>query len=89
MKEYVNSQNFSSTTEVMVAMKEMFKNVIQQVMEDDSDNKLGCEKRKRASDDDETAMSKNYRNGYSQKITKSEQFNGNNILFHIIYLYKN
>jgi len=29
MKEYVNSQKFSSTTEVMAAMKEMFKDVLQ------------------------------------------------------------
>jgi hypothetical protein len=33
MKEYVNSQNFSSTTEVMSAMKEMFKDALQQVIE--------------------------------------------------------
>jgi len=72
MKEYVNSQKFSSTTEVMAAMKEMFKDVLQQVMECELDNKLGYEKSERTSDDDETAMSKNYRNGYSQKTIKSQ-----------------
>jgi putative transposase len=72
MKEYVNSQNFSSTTEVMAAMKEMFKDVLQQVMECELDNKLGYEKSERISDNDETTVSKNYRNGYSQKTIKSQ-----------------
>ena len=33
MKEYVNSQKFTSTTEIMEAMKAMFSDVLQQVME--------------------------------------------------------
>ena len=72
MKEYINSQKFSSTTEVMSAMKEMFKDVLQQVMESELDNKLGYEKSERIPDNDETAVSKNYRNGYSQKTIKSQ-----------------
>lgn len=72
MKEYVNSQKFSSTTDVMVAMKEMFKDVLQQVMESELENKLGYEKSERISDVDEKAVSKNYRNGYSKKTIKSQ-----------------
>ncbi len=72
MKEYVNSQNFGSTTEVMAAMKEMFRDVLQQVMECELDNKLGYEKSERTSENDETTVSKNYRNGYSQKTIKSQ-----------------
>jgi transposase-like protein len=72
MKEYVNSQNFSSTTEVMAAMKEMFKDVLQQVMESELENKLGYEKSERISEDGEKAESKNYRNGYSKKTIKSQ-----------------
>jgi len=72
MKEYVNSQKFSSTTEIMAAMKEMFKDVLQQVMESELDNKLGYEKSERISDNGEKEMSKNYRNGYSQKTIKSQ-----------------
>jgi putative transposase len=72
MKEYVNSQKFSSTTEVMAAMKEMFRDVLQQVMECELDNKLGYEKSERVSDNDEKAVSKNYRNGYSLKTIKSQ-----------------
>ena len=33
LKEYVQSQHFTSTTEIMEAMKEMFRDVIQTVME--------------------------------------------------------
>lgn len=72
MKEYVNSQNFNSTTEVMAAMKEMFKDALQQVMESELDTELGYEKSERTSENDEKTMSKNYRNGYSQKTIKSQ-----------------
>jgi transposase-like protein len=72
MKAYVNSQKFSSTSEVMAAMKEMFKDVLQQVMECELDNKLGYEKSERVSENVEVAESKNYRNGYSKKTIKSQ-----------------
>jgi len=41
MKEFVNSQKFESTTDVMAAMKEMFGEVLQQVMECELEEKLG------------------------------------------------
>lgn len=41
LKEYVKSQNFSSTAEIMEAMKEMFHDVIQTVMEVELDEELG------------------------------------------------
>ena len=72
MKEYVSSQKFNSTTEVMTAMKEMFKDVLQQVMESELDTQLGYEKSERISENDERAASKNYLNGYSQKTIKSQ-----------------
>lgn len=37
MKEYVKSQNFASTLEIMEAIKEMFRDVIQTAMEVDLD----------------------------------------------------
>ena len=40
------SANVSSTTEVMVAMKEMFKNVIQQVMDYDLEKSSAAKKAK-------------------------------------------
>jgi transposase-like protein len=72
MKEFVNSQKFESTTEVMVAMKEMFGEVLQQVMECELEEKLGYEKSERVSEADEKLLSKNYRNGYSKKTVKTQ-----------------
>lgn len=50
LKEYVESQHFESTTEVMAAMKEMFADVLQQVMNCELDAQLGYEKSERVSD---------------------------------------
>ena len=72
MKEYVNSQKFTSTTEIMEAMKTMFGDVLQQVMEAELDTKLGYEKSERTSNDDESRLSKNYRNGHSKKTVKTQ-----------------
>ena len=72
MKEYVNSQKFTSTTEIMEAMKAMFGDVLQQVMEAELDTKLGYEKSKRTSNDDENGLSKNYRNEHSKKTVKTQ-----------------
>ena len=33
MREFVRSQNFTSTDEVMTAMKDMFKDILQEVMD--------------------------------------------------------
>ena len=63
MKEYVRSQNFTSTDEIMAAMKDMFKDVLQEVMECELSEELGYEKSERLSDVDCNNKSKNYRNG--------------------------
>ena len=57
MKEYVNSQKFTSTTEIMEAMKAMFGDVLQQVMEAELDTKLGYEKSQRTENEDESGLS--------------------------------
>ena len=44
LKAYVDSQKFNSTTEIMDAMKEMFRDVLQQVMESELDAELGYKK---------------------------------------------
>lgn len=72
LREYVNSQKFTSTTEIMESMKELFSDILQQVMEAELDEKLGYEKSERASESGETEMSKNYRNGYSKKTVKTQ-----------------
>ena len=41
MREFVKSQNFTSTDEAMTAMKEMFKDILQVVMECELSEELG------------------------------------------------
>lgn len=70
MKEYVQSQHFTSTAEIMEAMKEMFRDVIQQVMEVEMDEELGRERCQRSQEPESTP--RNYRNGYSKKTVKTQ-----------------
>ena len=72
MKQYVDSQKFTSTTEIMQAMKDLFRDAIQQVMESELDVELGYEKCERMSDSETDNLSKNYRNGYSKKTAKTQ-----------------
>lgn len=72
MREYVKSQNFTLTDEIMMAMKDMFKDVLQQVMECELAEELGYEKSERTSNNDCSKKSKNYRNGYSKKTVKTQ-----------------
>ena len=69
LKQYVQSQHFTSTADIMEAMKEMFRDVIQQVMEVEMDEELGRERCQRAAEEN---ASPNYRNGYSQKTVKTQ-----------------
>jgi len=66
--EYVQSQHFTSTADIMQAMKEMFRDVIEQVMEVEMDDVLGRERCQRSTE----GQSKNYRNGYSKKTVKTQ-----------------
>lgn len=68
MKQYVDSQKFTSTSDIMAAMKEMFRDALQQVMESELDMELGYEKSERVSENDNTDLSRNYRNGYSKML---------------------
>jgi transposase-like protein len=51
LKEFVNSQHFTSTTEIMNSMKELFSDVLQQVMEAELEEKLGYEKSERMTEE--------------------------------------
>ena len=68
LKEYVQSQHFTSTAKIMTAMKEMFRDVVQTVMEVEMDEELGRERCQRA----ETSSAPNYRNGYTKKTVKTQ-----------------
>ena len=72
LKEFVNSQHFTSTTDIMNSMKELFSDVLQTVMEAELEEKLGYEKSERVSNACEENMSKNYRNGYSKNTVKTQ-----------------
>lgn len=72
LKEYVKGQKFTSTTQVMDAMKNMFKDVLEQVMECELEENLGFEKSQRMANCDDSCTSKNYRNGYSKKTVKTQ-----------------
>lgn len=48
MKAYVQSQHFTSTAEIMQAVKDMFRDVIQQVVEVEMDEELGRERCQRS-----------------------------------------
>ena len=69
LKEYVKSQRFSSTAEIMTAMKEMFRDVVQAAMEVELDEELGRERCQRA---ELSEAAPNYRNGYSRKTVKTQ-----------------
>ena len=69
LKEYVKSQQFTSTAEIMTAMKEMFRDVVQTVMEVELDEELGRERCQRAEASETTP---NYRNGCSRKTVKTQ-----------------
>lgn len=72
LHNYVKSQKFSSTAEIMEAMKDMFREALQQVMEVELEEQLGYEKSERLSESEENAETKNYRNGYSKKSIKTQ-----------------
>ena len=69
LREYVRTQHFTSTADVMNAMKEMFRDVINQVMEVEMDEELGRERCQRAPEGEQRP---NYRNGYSKKNVKTQ-----------------
>ncbi len=56
----------------MTAMKDMFKGILQEVMECELADELGYEKSERTLNDKFSNKSKNYRNGYSKKTVKTQ-----------------
>ncbi len=68
LKEYVQSQHFTSTAKIMTAMEEMFRDMVQTVMEVEMDEELGRERCQHA----ETSSATNYRNGYTKKTVKTQ-----------------
>lgn len=48
VKEYVERQHFTSTAEIIAAMKDMFQDVVQTVMKVEMDEELGRERCQRS-----------------------------------------
>ncbi|WP_333862033.1 IS256 family transposase [Clostridium sp.] len=67
LKNYVNEQKFRNPNEVLAAMKEMFKNVLQEALEAEMDTQLGYDKY-----DVTKKQTTNSINGYSKRTIKSE-----------------
>ncbi|MEG1317032.1 MAG: IS256 family transposase [Oscillospiraceae bacterium] len=72
MRNYVNSQKFTSTADIMDAMKDLFRDALQQVMEGELEEQLGYEKSERMSEMCGKELPKNYRNGHSKKSVKTQ-----------------
>ena len=72
LRDFVNSQHFTSTTDILNSMKELFSDVLQQVMEAELEETLGYEKSGHTSENTESGKGKNYRNGYSKKTVKTQ-----------------
>ena len=71
LKAYEDSQKFNNATESMDAMKEMFQDVLQQVMERELDAEFGYEKSQRTSKTAVENKPRNYHNGHSKKTVKT------------------
>ena len=67
LRNYVKDQNFKNPDEVLAAMKDMFKDVLQEALEAEIDTQLGYDKY-----DVAEKQTENSRNGYSKKTIKSE-----------------
>ncbi|MBU3102481.1 MULTISPECIES: IS256 family transposase [Clostridium] len=67
LRDYINEQKFTNPTEVLTAMKSMFKDILQETLEAEMDSQLGYDKYELSE-----KRTPNSRNGYSKKTVKSE-----------------
>lgn len=67
LREYIKEQNFNNTNDILAALKDMFREVLQESLEAEMDEALGYGKY-----DYTEKSTDNSRNGYSKKIVKTE-----------------
>lgn len=67
LRNYVSEQNFKSPNDVLAAIKELFKDVLQEALEAEMDMQLGYDRY-----DVTEKQTSNSRNGYSKKTIKTE-----------------
>ena len=70
IKEYVKSENFTNTTDIMESIKSMFSDVLNEVLQCEMDEQLGYDKHERTESDD---SKKNYRNGSTKRDVYKRQ----------------
>lgn len=68
IRDLIASEQFQNTSDILGCLKNMFKQVLQEVMEVEMDEMLGYDKNEHV----DAAEQKNYRNGYSKKTVKSQ-----------------
>lgn len=69
IKEYVKSEKFTSTTDIMESIKSMFADVLNEVLQCELDEQLGYDKHTRTESSKEK---KNYRNGSTKRKLKTQ-----------------
>lgn len=67
LRNYIKEQNFTSPNDILAAMKDMFKDILQETLEAEMDTQLGYDKY-----DVSEKQTTNSRNGHSKKTIKSE-----------------
>lgn len=67
IKEIVKEEKFTSTNQIMETIKEMFSDILEEVLQCEIDEKLGYEKHQRRSD-----RPSNYRNGSTKRKLKTQ-----------------
>ena len=67
LREYIKEQNFSSADDILIGLKEMFRDVLQESLEAEMDEALGYGKYNNMD-----KYNDNSRNGYSKKTVKTE-----------------
>ena len=69
IKEYVKSENFTNTTDIMESIKSMFADVLNEVLQCEMDEQLGYDRHERTESGD---SKKNYRNGSTKRKMKTQ-----------------
>lgn len=67
LREYIKDQHFTNANEVLLGLKEMFRDVLQEALEAEMDEALGYGKY-----DATNKNNDNSRNGHSKKTIKTE-----------------
>ena len=69
IRRLIKSEQFQNTGDIMTCIKDMFKQVLQEVLEVEMDDMFGYDKHERC---EKSEDADNYRNGYNKKTVKSQ-----------------